>query len=63
MDGNVQTFNEAITAGREPRDYLFDTAALPIGTVHAFLDFKIWTKNAAGITCFSWMIKQVRNSG
>ncbi|WP_143307249.1 hypothetical protein [Chitinophaga vietnamensis] len=52
MDGNVQTFNEAIAAGYEPSDYLFDTAHLPIGTVRAFLDFKIWTKTGTGITCF-----------
>ncbi|QJB29902.1 hypothetical protein HF329_00700 [Chitinophaga oryzae] len=52
MDGNVYTFNEAIAAGYEPRDYLFDTAHLPTGTVHAYLDFKIWTKSGTGITCF-----------
>lgn len=52
MDGNVHTFNEAIAAGCEPRDYLFDTAHLPVGTIHAFLDFKIWTKGGTGITCF-----------
>ncbi|MEC5143196.1 hypothetical protein [Chitinophaga sp. 212800010-3] len=52
MDGNVQTFGEAIAAGCEPREYLFDTAHLPTGTVQAFLDFKIWTKSGTGITCF-----------
>lgn len=52
MSGNVQTFNEAIAAGYEPRSYLYDTAHLPTGIVHAFLDFKIWTKSGAGITCF-----------
>lgn len=52
MNDNVNTFLQALDAGREPREYLYDTHYLPIGNVYALLDFKIWTKNAAGVTCF-----------
>ncbi|HEY9259494.1 hypothetical protein [Chitinophaga sp.] len=52
MNENVNTFLQALDAGYEPREYLYEAHYLPIGDVCALLDFKIWTKNAAGITCF-----------
>lgn len=49
---NVLSWNEALGQGLEPRLYPYSADKVPLGTIHARLDFKIWAKWAIGISCY-----------
>jgi|SaaInl5LU_22_DNA_1037371.scaffolds.fasta_scaffold97937_1 hypothetical protein len=48
----ILSWNQAIEKGFEPRDYSYKKEDIPIGTHKATLDFKIWAKGTAGISCY-----------
>jgi len=49
---NVLSFNQAISQKFNPREYTYDIDSIPIGILKVKLDFKIYTKNAVGVTCY-----------
>jgi len=48
----ILSWNQAIEQGFEPRNFSYKKEDIPIGTHKATLDFKIWAKNAVGISCY-----------
>jgi len=49
---NVLTWRTALDQGFEPRDYPYAAEKVPVGTLQAKLDFKIWSKKAIGINAY-----------
>ena len=49
---NVLSWRVALDQGFEPRVYPYVADKVPMGTMQAKLDFKIWSKNAIGINCY-----------
>jgi hypothetical protein len=52
MKKNVCSFKVAIGKGYEPRLYVYDAETIPLGTLKASLDFKIWSKRILAINCY-----------
>ncbi len=49
---NVLTWKAALDSGCEPRLYPYTAADVPMGQYEATLDFKVWSKNTMGISCY-----------
>ena len=49
---NVRSWNEALDHGCEPRQYPYSGGEVPLGTIEAVLDFKIWARKTMGISCY-----------
>jgi len=49
---NVLSWRVALDQGLEPRVYPYTADKVPIGTMQAKLDFKIWSKKTIGINCY-----------
>lgn len=52
MAVNVLSWNAALKRGYEPRLYSYTAGDIPLGSVEAVLDFKIWAMKAMGIGCY-----------
>lgn len=49
---NVYSWNPALDAGCNPRDYSYLPEDIPKGKYLVKLDFKIWAKKAVAINCY-----------
>lgn len=49
---NVLSWNQALEQGLNPRDYSYRKEDVPLGEYIASLDFKIWAKDATGVSCY-----------
>lgn len=57
------SFNAALEAGCEPRNYSWLTEDIPIGDYEVRLDFMIWSKKQVAVDCYFTTIdddKQIR---
>jgi len=52
MSNAVMSWNVAIRNGYDPGLYIYNADDIPLGDYEATLQFKIWAKNAMGITCY-----------
>lgn len=49
---NVLSWNQPLEQGLSPRDYSYRKEDVPSGEYIASLDFKIWAKDATGVSCY-----------
>lgn len=49
---NVLSFQAALNAGYQPRDYSYEKDDIPTGEYHVILDFMIWAKKLPAIDLY-----------
>jgi hypothetical protein len=52
MENNVLSWNVALEKGYEPHLFPYTAEEIPLGQYDTFLEFKIWSKKAMGMSCY-----------